>query len=107
MRQKAERKIRQAAAVLGELEFYRIDRVRAHTDLVRKVFDKTILHMAALGAIELTITGFEGMSAAEIGNLIRQGDVLYVHFRFLDEAAAPEPPPPQTTDVLQQNKKQG
>jgi len=104
MRQKAERKIREAAAALGERDFYRIDRVRAGTDLIRKVFDKTILHMAFLGTIELTTTGHEGMSEAEIGNLIRQGEVLYVQFRFLDGAPAPKPepapPPPQTTDVL-------
>jgi hypothetical protein len=104
MRQKAERKIREAAAALGEQEYYRIDQVRAGTDLIRKVFDKTILHMAFLGAIELTTTGHEGMSGAEISNLIRQGENLYAQFRFLDKTAPPAPdlppPPPPTTDIL-------
>jgi len=102
MRQKAERKIREAALAIGAQEYYRIDQVRARTDLIRKVFDKTILHMAFLGTIELKTTGHEGLTGAEIGDLIRQGDVLYVQFRFLDGAAAPEPvpAPPQTTDIL-------
>jgi len=102
MRQKAERKIREAAAALGNHEFYRIDQVRARTDLIRKVFDKTLLHMAFLGTIELKTIDQEGKSQAETGDLIQQGDALYAQFRFLDGAPEPEPEsaPPQTMDIL-------
>ena len=84
MRKKAERNIRQAAAVLGDADFYRIDKVRENCDLIRKVFDKTILDMARVGTIELTGGDTSRMSASEIGNFIRQGDALHVYLRFLN-----------------------
>ena len=73
MRRKAENKIRQAAAELGQAEFYRIDKIRTKAGLIRKVFDKTILDMARVGAIELAGGSTDSMSPSEIGNLIRDG----------------------------------
>lgn len=100
MRQKAERKIRQAAASLGESNLYRIDQVRANTDLIRKVFDKTILHMASLGTIELKSGDTDGMSESEIGNLIHHGDICYIYFRFSAADKDRAPVEPKTMDIL-------
>ena len=85
MRQKAEAKIKQAAAALGPSDLYRIDQVRAGTDLIRKVFDKTLLDMARLEVIELKIGDTEALSPPEIDNMVRYLDEVYVHFRFLDK----------------------
>jgi hypothetical protein len=100
MRQKAERKIRQAAAGLGEANLYRIDQVRSNTDLIRKVFDKTLLHMASLGTIDLKGGDTDGMNDSEISNLIYHKDILYVYFSFLEENRIPAPAEPQKMDVL-------
>ena len=45
MRKKAEQKIRNAVAELGNPDFPRIDAVRQKAGLLRKVFDKTVLDM--------------------------------------------------------------
>lgn len=90
MRKKAENKIRQAVAELGKLEFYRIDKVRAKAGLIRKVFDKTILDMDRVGAIELSGGNTADMNPSEIGNLIHHGDTLYVNFKYLDTDTQPE-----------------
>ncbi len=100
MRRKAERKIRQAAAGLGAANRYRIDQVRSNTDLIRKVFDKTLLHMASLGTIDLKGGNTDSMSDSEIGNLIYYKDILYVYFSFLDEDRIPAPAEPPKMDVL-------
>jgi hypothetical protein len=103
MRKKAERKIRQAAAMLGEADVYRIDRVRENTDLIRKVFDKTLLDMARVGAVELIDHDASGMVPAEAANLIRRGDRVYVQFRVTDppfEAEKAETPEPETINII-------
>lgn len=94
MRKKAERKIREAAAELGNVRFYRIDQVRRGTGLIPKVFDKTLLDMARLQSIELESGDTVGLSAAEVSAMVRSGDVVYTRFRFcgpvLDPSLAPE-----------------
>jgi len=99
MRKKAEKQIRQAAAILGTSNFYRIDQVRAHTDLVRKVFDKTLLDMARLGDAILYDGDTEGLSASETGDLISQREELFVYFSFPEGAAKQENVEPETIDV--------
>lgn len=84
MRKKAENKIRQAVAKLDQLEFFRIDKIRAKAGLIRKVFDKTILDMDRVGTIELSGGSTEDMNPSEVGNLIHHGDKLYVNLKFLD-----------------------
>jgi hypothetical protein len=84
MRERAEKEIREAAAELGNMEWYRIDRVRERTTLIRKVFDKTLLDMARVGSIHLAEGNASEMDSYEIGNLIRQGDTVYVSFSFVD-----------------------
>lgn len=90
MRKKAENKIRQAVAELGKSELYRIDKVRAKASLIKKVFDKTILDMDRVGAIELLGGNTDDMNPSEIGNLIHYGDKLYVNFKILDTDIQPE-----------------
>ncbi len=90
MRKKVEHKINQAVAELGRLEYYKIDKVREKTGIIRKVFDKTILDMARVGTIKLLDGDTTGMSSSEIGNLIRYGDQLYVYFKFPDAETEPE-----------------
>jgi hypothetical protein len=84
MRRKAEKKIRAAAASLGTANRYRIDQIRARTDLIRKVFDKTILDMARLNTIELQDGDVENLSQAEISELIHHLGRRYVYFTFID-----------------------
>ena len=96
MRQKAELRIREATAQLPGPE-YRIDMVRERTDLVRKVFDKTILDMARLGTIMLYGGSTEGMTETEIGNLILHGTTLHIWFMFLEPEGTPTSI--QTVDV--------
>lgn len=100
MRQKAERKIRDAAAALGQSNRYRIDRVRAKTDLVRKVFEKTLLDMARLETIELRDGDIENLDGVEPHNLMHHQERRYVYFSFIDgtvdttsEPALPSQPP--------------
>ena len=90
MRKKAEKKIREAAAMLGEADSYRIDRVRDNTGLIRKVFDKTLLDMARVGTAELIDQDASKIDPAEAANLIRRGDQIYVQFRFTDPPVEPE-----------------
>lgn len=90
MRKKAENKIRQAVTELGKSDFYRIDKVRAKAGLIRKVFDKTILDMDRVGAIELAGGSTDDMNPSEIGNLIRDGEKLHIQFKFLDTEGEPE-----------------
>ncbi|MFC1814521.1 hypothetical protein ACFL0M_00985 [Thermodesulfobacteriota bacterium] len=100
MRKKAERKIREAAAMLGDSNLYRLDKVREKAGLIPKVFDKTILDMNRLKTIELKAGTTEGMSPAEIGKLVRQGESIYVQFSFLDSAVEPPKREPATIDIM-------
>ncbi|OQX11155.1 MAG: hypothetical protein BWK80_45025 [Desulfobacteraceae bacterium IS3] len=88
MRERAEKEIREAAASLGKMERYRIDRVRERTTLIRKVFDKTLLDMARVGTVHLAEGNASEMDSYEISNLIRQGDAVYVSFSFVDAEPA-------------------
>lgn len=90
MRKKVEHKINQAVAELGRSEYYRIDKVREKTQMIRKVFDKTILDMARVGTIELLGGDTTGMNPSEIGNLIRYDDQMHVCFKFPDAETEPE-----------------
>ena len=90
MRKKVENNIRQAVAELGKSELYRIDKIRAKAGLIRKVFDKTILDMDRVGAIELSGGNTDDMNPSEIGNLVHHGDKLYVNFKILDTDIQPE-----------------
>ena len=100
MRQKAEKKIREAAAALGPSDLYRIDEVRAKTDLVRKVFDKTLLDMAKLNTIELMGGETTGWLSTEIDNLVNHMGVQYMSFRFLDSTdAEPVPVIPELSGI--------
>jgi hypothetical protein len=96
MRKKAENAIRAAAARLGTPQPHRIDRVRKRTDLLRKVFDKTLLHMAQVGTIQLHGGPTDHLTDAQIRDLVPQGDRLHVSFSFLDAAPpqSPSPAPP-------------
>jgi len=85
MRKKAEKKIREAAAMLGEDNNYRLDKVRTIAGLFPKVYDKTILDMARLGTITLTEGKTDGLSPAEIGNMVRKGETVYMYFSFQEE----------------------
>ncbi len=93
MRRKAELQIRKAAAAHGAASVHPVDKVRAGTALVRKVFDKTLLDMARVGTIELFSKDISELTPAEIQDCVRQGDALYVSFSFLEEdpVAAMEP----------------
>lgn len=99
MRKKAERKIREAASELGNTAFYRIDQVRRGAGLIPKVFDKTLLDMARLLAIELEPGDTMGLSAAEISGMVRSGDVVYTQFRFCGPVLDPTLTP-ETVDVV-------
>jgi hypothetical protein len=94
MRKKAEMKIREAAAGLGPAARYRLDRVRKCAGLYPKVYDKTILDMARLGTIRLEEGDAAELASAEIGNLVRRGETVFMYFSFAEanasEAAAEE-----------------
>ena len=102
MRKKAENIIRQAAAQLGGSMPYRIDQVRQRAGMIRKVFDKTLLDMARVGTIMLSGGNTSHMSAADIGELLREGDRLHVYFKFLeapqDQAGSEGAGPTAVTD---------
>jgi len=106
MRKKAEKKIREAAARLGEDNNYRLDKVRTYAGLFPKVYDKTILDMARLGTIGIKEGNTDGLSPAEIGNMVRRREKVYTHFSFLETGteAPAEPPPetkaPETVDIV-------
>lgn len=106
MRQKAERKIREAAARLGPADFYRLDQVRRGAGLHPKVFDKTILDMARLGTIRLKEGESAERSAANIGDLVCRGDTVYMYFSFAEAASAvaaldkTESPPAERIDIV-------
>jgi len=99
VRKKVEHKINQAVAELGRLEYYRIDKVRERTQVIRKVFDKTILDMDRVGTIELLDGDTTGMNPSEIGTLIRYGDQLHVYFKFPDTETEPEAQQPQKASM--------
>ena len=106
MRKKAEKKIREAAAMLGEDNNYRLDKVRINTGLYPKVFDKTILDMARLGTITLKEGNADGLSPAEIGKMVRMGEIIYIYFSFQDATggepteAEAEMKVPETVDIV-------
>ena len=68
--------------MLGEDDSYRLDKVRTNAGLFPKVFDKTILDMARLGTITLKEGNTDAMSPAEIGNMVRKGEIIYMYFSF-------------------------
>jgi len=109
MRKKAEKKIREAAARLGGDNNYRLDKVRVYAGLFPKVYDKTILDMARLGTITLREGKTDGLSPAEIGNMVRKGETVYMYFSFQGEIgenpaeAEPEIKAPETVDVILSN----
>ena len=89
--------------MIGETDSYRIDRVRDHTGLIRKVFDKTLLDMTRVGTAELIDQDASKIDPAEAANLIRRGDQIYVQFRFTDPPAEPEKeekPVRETTTII-------
>lgn len=106
MRKKAERKIRLAAAMLGDSNRYRLDEVRKRAGLYPKVFDKTILDMARLETIVLEEGCTDELSSAEIINLVRKGDRMYMYFSFADsvprekEEQASAPGEPAQVDIV-------
>ena len=106
MRKKAEKKIRKAAAMLGEDNNYRLDKVRINAGLYPKVFDKTILDMARLGTIALKEGNIDGLSPAEIGNMVSKGEIVYMYFSFQDATggepaeAEAEMKAPETVDIV-------
>lgn len=106
MRKKAEKKIREAAAMLGEDDNYRLDKVRINAGLYPKVFDKTILDMARLGTITLKEGNTDALSPAEIGNMVRKGEIVYMYFSFQDATAGKpaegetEIKGPETADIV-------
>lgn len=84
MRWKAEQAIRQTAAGLGDLPQYGLDKIRNGAGLHRKVFDKTILDMARVGAIRLFGRDASEMRGENIGDMVQQGAMVYLSFAFLD-----------------------
>jgi hypothetical protein len=100
MRRKAEQKIREAAEILGSSDQYRLDKIRELAGLNRKVFDKTVLDMARLGDIALVSGGTENMSATEIGNLVRQGEQIYVTMSFVEKDVPEKKIPPKTVTIM-------
>jgi hypothetical protein len=121
MRQKAEKKIREAVKELGSTSDHRLDKVRGRAGLHPKVYDKTILDMQRVGTIELSTRGIEGLSPQEISALVHKGATVYVSFNFIDtfqenppkekqaetntpqEMCAPPPPSIETIVVILQN----
>lgn len=99
MRKKAEQEIRQAVARLDADPPHRIDRVRKRTGLLRKVFDKTLLHMAQVGTIQLHGGPTDHLTREEVRDLIPQGDRLHVSFTFLDESGGAAAPVEPTTSA--------
>jgi len=95
MRQKAENRIRNAAAAMGGGPF-RLDAVRAGANLHPRIFDKTILDMARVGTITLEPLGEKGPDTQDTDGLVRQGERIYVRFTFMaaPATAAPAPPSP-------------
>ena len=91
MRQKAEKRIRDAAAAIGGSAPFRLDAVRAGAGLHPRVFDKTILDMARVGTILLEPLDESGPETEDSSGLVRRGDRIYVRFAFID-APAPSPP---------------
>ncbi len=81
-----------AALSLGGAQRHRIDLVRDRTSLLRKVFDKTILHMAEVGTIALHGGSTAGLTEDQKRNLLWQGEVLHVSFSFLDGTDLPDAP---------------
>ncbi|WP_373500711.1 hypothetical protein [Desulfococcus sp.] len=94
MRQKAEKRIREAAAGIGCGPF-RLDAVRAGAGLHPRVFDKTIIDMARVGAI--TLAPLED-GCEETAGLVRRGDRIYARFDFA-AAPGPAPSPPETNEA--------
>jgi hypothetical protein len=84
MRWKAEQAIRQAAAELGDLPQFGLDKIRIGAGLHRKVFDKTILDMARVGTIRLFGKEASEMMGQDIADMVQQGTIVYLSFAFLD-----------------------
>lgn len=102
MRKKAERQIRNAAALLVSPEGrFRLDLIRFRAGLHPKVYDKTILDMARVGTIALYSEDTSGMDPSAVSALVRRGDIIFTHFIFIDgttfddaPSSGAEAPPP-------------
>lgn len=99
MRKKAERKIREAAALLGKKEFFPVDEVRSGAGLIPKVFDKTLLDMARLRTIEMEAGDTSGLNPVQLSAMVRVGDVVFTRFRFVGQVLDPDLDP-ETIDVV-------
>jgi len=92
--------------MLGRGNHYRLDKVRIQAGLYPKVFDKTILDMARLGTIVLKEGDTDALSPAEIGNMVRNGEIVYIFFNFQDATGEEtvetevETKSPETVDIL-------
>ncbi len=84
MRWKAEQAIRQAAADLGDLPQYALDKIRIGAGLHRKVFDKTILDMDRVGTIRLFGKNVSEIRGQDLSDMVQQGAMIYLSFAFLD-----------------------
>lgn len=98
MRKKAEKQIRTATTSMREKQPFRLDRVRHRVDLVRKVFDKTILDMARVGTIELYPATPDQLEASEAKDYVRQGEKIFASFSFLETVS--EDPESEPVDIL-------
>lgn len=99
MRKKAEKAIREAVKTLDSQDVHRLDQVRMNAGLHRKVFDKTILDMARVGTIMLYEGSVDEIIDADIRNLVRQGETVYLSFSFTEIGRQAETEA-QTTDIL-------
>ncbi len=92
MRRKAENRIRSAAGEIAaasgasaHADFrYPLDEVRSRSGLFPKVFDKTILDMARLGAIRLLAEDLCFFTPAEVRGMVRSGETVFTAFHFDD-----------------------
>ncbi len=84
IRQKAETEIRNAVREIGGMCDHPIDAVRARTNLVRKVFDKTLLDMERVGTIRMESRPADQMAGTDLTDLIVRGETVYLRFTFID-----------------------
>jgi hypothetical protein len=98
MRKKAEKQIRMAAASMESGQPFRLDRIRNRVEMVRKVFDKTILDMARVGAIELYPATPPELATGNSEDFVRQGKEIFGSFSFIE--SSPEKAESEPVDIL-------
>lgn len=98
MRKRAEEQIRKAAGQLEDGRPFRVDRVWRRVDMVRKVFDKTLLDMQRVGTIELYPATALDMDTAGTADLLRKGEAIYGSFSFVE--ADPVTTEAESVDVV-------